>query len=78
MGPYQKYLHKCDNESDVDLGGHVKRGFSNSAEFQQISKMIVRLFKMQTRDCVLINMKLLKSGSKATASNTSPWQTFSK
>lgn len=27
MGPYQKYLHKCDNESDVDLGGHVKERF---------------------------------------------------
>lgn len=48
------------------------RGFSKSAEFQQLSKMIVRLLKMQTWDCIRINMERLKSGSKVIACNASP------
>lgn len=59
-------------------GGMVRRGFSNSAEFQQLSRMIVRLLKMQTGDSIRINKKLLKSGFKVIASNASPWETFSK
>lgn len=32
MGPYQKYLHKCDNESDLDWGGACRREVSQTQQ----------------------------------------------
>lgn len=38
MGPYQKYLHECDNESDVDLGGHVKEVSQTQQNFNKYQR----------------------------------------